>query len=76
MRMGEANTVAPMASSELSPLTSYATVFSPSPVCLADVRGPLVSGSMQVGASLGRVVAGLRLRMRCGPPGLFGPAQQ
>ena len=43
MRMGEANTIAPMTSPELSPVTSYAVVLPSSPVCLAILRDPLVS---------------------------------
>ena len=43
MRMGEANTVAPMASPELSPAMSHVAVLSSSPVCLSVVRDPRVS---------------------------------
>ena len=52
--MGEANTLAPMASPELPPATSYAVVPSSSPVCLAVLRDPLVSRRAQAGANLGR----------------------
>ena len=50
MRMGEANTVAPMSSLELSPAMSYAAVLSSSPVCLSVVRAPLVSWRTEAGA--------------------------
>ena len=52
--MGEVNTLAPMASPELPPATSYAVVRSSSPVCLAVLRDPLVSHRAQAGAGLGR----------------------
>ena len=54
MRTGEANTLAPMASPELPPATSYAVVLPSSPVCLAVLRDPLVSHRAQAGAGLGR----------------------
>ena len=54
MRMGEANTVAPMTSLELPPATSYAVVPSSSPVCRAVLWDPLVSHRAQAGAGLGR----------------------
>ena len=54
--MGEANTLAPMASPELPPATSYAVVLLSSPVCLADSRDPFVSSRAQAGANLGHVV--------------------
>ena len=43
MRKGEVNTVAPLASPEESPATSYAVVFLCSPVCLSIAWGPVVS---------------------------------
>ena len=46
--------LAPMASPELPPATSYAVVPSSSPVCLAVLRDPLVSHRAQAGTSLGR----------------------
>jgi len=54
--MGEANTLAPMASPELPPAMSYAVVPSSSPVCLADSRDPFVSRRDQAGADLGHAV--------------------
>ena len=54
--MGEANTLAPMASPELPPAMSYAVIPSSSPVCLADSRDPFVSSHAQAGADLGRAV--------------------
>ena len=54
--MGEANTLAPMASLELPPATSYAVVLLSSPVCLADSRDPFVSSRAQAGADLGDAV--------------------
>ena len=50
MRMGEANTVAPMSSPELSPATSYVAVLSSSPVCLPVVWAPLISWRAEAGA--------------------------
>ena len=52
--MGEANTLAPMASPELPPTTSYAVVPSSSPVCLAVLRDPLVSRQAEAGVNVGR----------------------
>ena len=52
--MGEANTLVPMASPELSSATIYAVVLLASPVCLAVLRDPLVSRRAQAGAGLGR----------------------
>ena len=43
MRAGEVTTVAPLDSLELSPATSYAVVFLPSPACFSVVWGPGVS---------------------------------
>ena len=54
--MGEANTLGPMASSELPPATSYAVVLLASPVCLDVLRDPLVSRRAQAGADLGHAV--------------------
>ena len=62
--MGEANTLGPMASSELPPATSYAVVLPSSPVCLAVLRDPLVSRRAQAGAGVGRTSSGPRWRMR------------
>ena len=76
MRAGEVTAVAPLDSSELSPATSYAVVFLPSPACLSVTWDPHVSHRSQVGVSVGRVAFGPRQCMRRGPPDLFGPAQQ
>ena len=51
--MGEANTLAPMASPELPPATSYVVVLLSSHVCLSDRRAPLVSRRAQAGAGRG-----------------------
>jgi len=79
MRAGEVTAVAPLDSPELSPATSYAVVFLPSPVCLSVAWGPLVSRRAEGGSQprLRRVWAALASLARvCGPPDLFGPAQQ
>ena len=48
--------LAPMASPELPPATSYAVVLLSSPFCLTDSRDPFVSRRAQAGADLGRTV--------------------
>ena len=66
--MGEANTLAPMASPELPPATSCAAVLSSSPACLSVSRGPLVSSRAQAGAQRGpRRCLGRASALR-GPP--------
>ena len=75
MRAGEVTAVTPLDSPELSPATSYAVVFLPSPACLSVAWDPCVSRRSQAGASVGRVAFGPRQRMLCGPPSLTGPAQ-
>jgi len=76
MRAGEVTVVAPLDSSELSPATSYAVVFLPSLACLSVAWDLRVSRRSQAGVSVGLVEFGPRQRVFCGPPGLFGPAQQ
>ena len=84
MHTGEVNAVAPLASPEESPATSYAVVFLRSPACVAVARVPFVSRCRRSGSQPRPRRSGLRrsglrwrrLRMRCGPPDLFGPAQQ
>ena len=73
--MGEADTLAPMASPELPPATSYAVVPSSSPVCLSDRRAPLVSCRAQAGAGVGRIVCWAALARVVGRRS-FGPAEQ
>ena len=58
MRMGEVNTIAPMASPELSPATSHAVVFSSSPACLSVLRDSRVSRRTQAGTGVGRAASG------------------
>ena len=79
MRTGEENIVVPLDSPERPPAMSYAAVRSSFPACLSIAWDPRVSRRSQAGASVGRAILGracVRLRMRCGPPDLFGPAQQ
>ena len=76
MRTGEANTLAPMASSELPPATSYAVVLLSSPVCLTDSRDPLVSRRAEAGADLGRAEFWAALARALWAAESFGPAQQ
>ena len=79
MRAGEVTAVAPLDSPELSPATSYAVVFLLSPACVTIARAPFVSRCCRGRSQPGPRCSGLcwhRLRMRCGPPDLFGPAQQ
>ena len=68
MRAGEVTAVAPLDSSELSPATSYAVVFLPSPACLSVAWDPCVSHRSQAGVSVGHVVFGQRQRVFRGPP--------
>jgi len=79
MRTGEVTAVAPLTSPEEPPVMSCAVVFLPSPVCLSVAWGP--SSVAEPRRELAWATpflghAGVRWRMRRGPPGLFGPAQQ
>ena len=51
--MGEVNTLVLMASPELPPAMSYVIALLPSPVCLSDLQGSLVSSYAQAGAGRG-----------------------
>ena len=51
--MGGVNTPVLMASPELPPVTSYAVILLPSPICFSDRRAPLVSRRAQAGADRG-----------------------
>ena len=68
MRSDEVNVVAPLDSPELSPATSYAVVFLPSPARLSVAWDPRVSRRSQAGVSAGRVAFGPRQRVFRGPP--------
>ena len=68
MRAGEVTAVTPLDSPELSPATSYAVVFLPSPACLSVAWDPCVSHRSQAGVSVGHVVFGQRQRVFRGPP--------
>ena len=75
MRAGEVTAVAPLDSPELSPATSYAVVFLPSPARLSVAWDPRVSRCSQAGVSVGRVAFGPRQRVFRGPPCFWaGPA--
>ena len=68
MHTGEVTAVAPLDSPELSPATSYAVVFLPSPVCLSVTWDPCVSRRSQAGVRVGCVAFGPRQRVFRGPP--------
>ena len=60
MHTGEVTAVAPLDSPELSPATSYAIVFLPSPACLSIAWDPRVSRRSQAEVRVGRVAFGPR----------------
>ena len=77
MRTGKANVVAPLTSPENPPATNYVVVFLRSPDCLAVARAPFVSHRAEGGSQTWAAPRfGPRQHACCGPPDLFGPAQQ